>query len=53
MTSRKGGGCSDVEFDDGRSEDSEGDDSQSCDEYFLDEMEMFGENGDVLLTSYD
>jgi hypothetical protein len=48
---QKGG--SDVEFDDGRSEDSEGDDSQSCDEDFLEEMEMFGENEDVFLTSYD
>jgi hypothetical protein len=49
---QKGRG-SDVEFDDGRSEDLKGDDLQSSQEDFLGEMEMFGEDGDVLLTSYD
>jgi len=45
---------SDVEIDDGgSSEDSEGDDSESLEEEYLEEMEMFTEEGDALLTSYD
>jgi hypothetical protein len=48
---QKGG--SDVEIDDGSSEDSEGDDSGSTEEDILEELEMFGDDGDVLLTSYD
>jgi hypothetical protein len=48
---QKGG--SDIEIGEGSSEDFEGDDSGSLDEEFLEEMEMFGEDGDVLLSSYD
>ena len=47
------GGLSDLEIDEGGSEDSEGDGWQSSEEECLEEMEMCGEDRDLYLTSYD
>jgi hypothetical protein len=45
--------CSDFGIDEGGSEDSEGDGWQSSEEEYLEEMEMYGEDQDLYLTSYD
>jgi hypothetical protein len=44
---------SDFGIDDESGEDSGGDDEGSFEEEELEELEMFGEEGDALLTSYD